>query len=66
MNKKKEDFNKKISSSNSYVKLARESLNYYYSNGKMMKPSSCLPKEMLNNKHGVLFLLKNLINLEGV
>ena len=65
MNKKKEDFNKKISSSNSYVKLARESLNYYYSNGKMMKHSSCLPKEMLNNKHGVFVSIKKFNQLRG-
>lgn len=30
-----------------------------------MKPSSCLPKEMLNNKHGVFVSLKKCNQLRG-
>ena len=35
---KEESFNKKISNSNPYVKLARESLNYYFKNKRLMIP----------------------------
>ncbi len=62
---KEENFNKKISSSNPYVRLARESLNEYYINNKVLKPSNDLPKEMLNKRHGVFVSLKKYGNLRG-
>lgn len=65
LNEKKSSFNKKISNSNPYVKLARESLNYYYSNGKLMSLPEDLPQEMLTNKNGVFVSLKKFGNLRG-
>lgn len=65
MNMKREAFNKKISNSNAYVKLARESLNYFYTTGKLMKPPKDLPEEMLREKNGVFVSLKKFGNLRG-
>lgn len=65
INKKKDSFKQKISNSNPYVKLARESLNYYYSHGKMMSSPENLPREMLTNKNGVFISLKKFGNLRG-
>ena len=65
INKKKEYFNRKISNSNPYVKLARESLNYYYTHSKLMTPPENLPEDMLTNRNGVFVSLKKFGNLRG-
>ena len=62
---KEESFNKKISNSNHYVKLARESLNYYFKNKRLMIASNDLPREMLEERHGVFVSLKKFGQLRG-
>jgi AmmeMemoRadiSam system protein A/AmmeMemoRadiSam system protein B len=62
---KEEKFKEKLNSSNPYVKLARENLNYYFSHGKSMRGSSYLPDELLNERHGVFVSLKKFNNLRG-
>ena len=62
---KEESFNKKISNSNPYVKLARESLNYYFKNKRLMIASNDLPREMLEERHGVFVSLKKFGQLRG-
>ncbi len=59
------NFNKKIANANPYVKLARESLNSYYLYNKILEPSIELPKEMINEKHGVFVSLKKYGQLRG-
>ncbi|MEG1410325.1 MAG: AmmeMemoRadiSam system protein A [Terrisporobacter sp.] len=65
INEKKIAFNSKISNSNPYVKLARESLNYYYSTGQLMGVPKDLKKEMINERKGVFVSLKKFGNLRG-
>lgn len=65
INKKKDYFKNKISNANPYVKLARESLNYYYSHGRLMTPPLDLPEEMLVNRNGVFVSLKKFGSLRG-
>lgn len=65
INMKKENLNKKVLSSNPYVKLARESLNHYYSSGHLMQKTSNLPKELSEEKGGVFVSLKKFNNLRG-
>lgn len=65
INMKKENLNKKVLSSNPYVKLARESLNHYYSSGHLMQKPSNLPKELSEEKGGVFVSLKKFNNLRG-
>ena len=60
-----EKFNRKTSNSNSYVKLARESLNYYFKNKRLMLVDNNLPKEMLEERHGVFVSLKIFGQLRG-
>lgn len=62
---KQEKFKKKLNSSNPYVKLARENLNYYFSHGKGIIEISDLPHELLNERHGVFVSLKKFNNLRG-
>ena len=62
---KEESFNKKIYNSNPYVKLARESLNYYFKNKRLMIASNDLPREMLEERHGVFVSLKKFGQLRG-
>ncbi|MDD3242077.1 MAG: AmmeMemoRadiSam system protein A [Bacilli bacterium] len=62
---KEEKFKKKLNSSNSYVKLARENLNYYFSHGKQIKEISNLPSELLAQRHGVFVSLKKFGHLRG-
>ena len=62
---KEESFNKKISNSNPYVKLARESLNYYFKYKRLMIASNDLPREMLEERHGVFVSLKKFGQLRG-
>ena len=63
---KEESFNKKISNSNPYVKLARESLNYYFKNKRLMIASNDLPREMLEERHGEFVYLKNFGKKKGL
>ncbi|WP_330615463.1 AmmeMemoRadiSam system protein A [Romboutsia sp. 1001713B170207_170306_H8] len=65
INMKREKLNKKILSSNPYVKLARESLNHYYSSGTLMAKPSNLLKELSEEKGGVFVSLKKFNNLRG-
>lgn len=62
---KEESFNKKIYNSNPYVKLARESLNYYFKYKRLMIASNDLPREMLEERHGVFVSLKKFGQLRG-
>ena len=62
---KEESFNKKISNSNPYVKLARESLNYYFKYKRLMIASNDLPREMLEERYGVFVSLKKFGQLRG-
>lgn len=62
---KEEKVKKKLSGRNPYTKLARESLNYYFSNGSRMNNISNLPSELLNEKHGVFVSLKKFGSLRG-
>ncbi|MFT8347931.1 AmmeMemoRadiSam system protein A [Clostridium saccharoperbutylacetonicum] len=62
---KEEQFNTKINNSNPYVKLARENLNYYFSNGKRIADISYLPEELLKERHGVFVSLKKHGHLRG-
>lgn len=62
---KEEKFKKKLNSSNSYVRLARENLNYYFSHGKKITDTSNLSHELLNEKHGVFVSLKKFNHLRG-
>ena len=62
---KDEKFKKKLNSNNPYVKLARENLNHYFSHGKEITEVSNLPKELLNERHGVFVSLKKFGYLRG-
>ncbi|AOR23368.1 AmmeMemoRadiSam system protein A [Clostridium taeniosporum] len=62
---KEEKLKRKLNSSNSYVKLARESLIYYFKNNRKMTDLSNVPQELLNEKHGVFVSLKKFGNLRG-
>ncbi|WP_455539048.1 AmmeMemoRadiSam system protein A [Terrisporobacter sp.] len=64
-NMKIEKFNKKVSNANPYVKLARESLNHYYSTGHLMAKPSNLPKELSKEKCGAFVSLKKFGDLRG-
>ncbi|CUU46569.1 AmmeMemoRadiSam system protein A [Clostridium beijerinckii] len=62
---KEEQLKTKLNESNAYVKLARENLNHYFSHGKSIEDISDLPKELLNERHGVFVSLKKFGNLRG-
>ena len=62
---KEEQLKTKLNESNAYVKLARENLNHYFSQGKSIEDISNLPKELLNERHGVFVSLKKFGNLRG-
>lgn len=65
INMKKEKFKKKLSDKNPYVKLARESLNHYYSSGHLMAKPADLPKELSKQKCGAFVSLKKFGKLRG-
>ncbi len=65
INMKKQIYNKKINNNNLYVKLARESLNYYYSYGNLMSKPDNLPNELSKEKGGVFVSLKKFGDLRG-
>lgn len=62
---KEEKLKAKLDESNTYVKLARENLNHYFSHRKSIEDISNLPKELLNERHGVFVSLKKFGNLRG-
>jgi AmmeMemoRadiSam system protein A len=62
---KEEKLERKLKSSNPYVKLARENLNHYFSHGKSLKGISNIPDELLNERHGVFVSLKKFGHLRG-
>ncbi|SFD34337.1 AmmeMemoRadiSam system protein A [Clostridium uliginosum] len=62
---KEERLKKKLTSANHYVKLARKSLNYYFTHGEKMIDISNLPSELLSEKHGVFVSLKKFGQLRG-
>ena len=65
INMKEENLNKKLLSSNPYVKLARESLNHYYISGHLMPKPYNLTKELSEEQGGVFVSLKKFNNLRG-
>lgn len=65
INLKKEIYNKKVANDNLYVKLARESLNHYYTYGHFMAKPSNLPKGLSKEKGGVFVSLKKFGKLRG-
>jgi AmmeMemoRadiSam system protein A len=65
VNNKEEKYKNKVNSSNTYVKLARENLNEYFSQGKNIKNISNLPDELLRERHGVFVSLKKYGQLRG-
>lgn len=65
INMKKELYNKKLSNNNLYVKIARESLNHYYTYGHFIAKPSELPKELSKEKGGVFVSLKKFGDLRG-
>ena len=58
-------FNEKVKRSDHYVKLARESLNYYFQNKKLMDVPLDLPEELINTRKGVFVSLKKYGDLRG-
>lgn len=62
---KEERYKKKLNSNNSYTKLARENLMYYYSQGTKITDLSNIPEELLNKKSGVFVSLKKFGALRG-
>jgi len=62
---KEEKLERKLRSSNLYVKLARENLNYYFSHGKSLEDISSIPDELLKERHGVFVSLKKFGHLRG-
>lgn len=56
---------KKMSDTNPYTKLARESLNYYFEHGKKMMDFTFVDSELLTQKHGVFVSLKKFGALRG-
>jgi len=48
-----------------YVKLARETIENYIKQGKIITPHPSLPEEMINQKAGVFVSLKKNSNLRG-
>lgn len=62
---KKEKMNVIRGKEDSYVKLARESLEYYLKNGKRMDKPIDLPEEMLNRRAGVFVSLHKDGELRG-
>ncbi len=62
---KEERVKKKLAGGNSYTKLARETLNYYFTYGRKMDDISRLPRELLREKHGVFVSLKKFGALRG-
>ncbi|WP_315076692.1 AmmeMemoRadiSam system protein A [uncultured Clostridium sp.] len=61
----KKKLREKLNSSNTYVKLARESLNYYFKNKIKLTDISNMPQELLNKRYGVFISLKKFGNLRG-
>lgn len=62
---KEQKFKEKFNVKNPYVRLARQNLNYYFSQGKKITEISSLSQELLNEKHGVFVSLKKFGNLRG-
>ncbi|MEG0372019.1 MAG: AmmeMemoRadiSam system protein A [Clostridium sp.] len=60
-----ERLKKKLSGGNVYTKLARESLNYYFVHGSKIRDIANLPRELLDNRHGVFVSLKKFGALRG-
>lgn len=58
-------FESKIEHSNIYVKLARESLVYYFKNEKIMDITENIPDELIQGHAGVFVSLKKYGNLRG-
>ncbi len=61
----KKRLEKKLKHSDFYVKLARESLKYYFKHGKMMEVPKNLPEELINKRAGAFVSLKKHGNLRG-
>jgi len=55
----------KKSEENAYVRLARETIENYVKQGKIITPPKDLPEEMINQKAGVFVSLKKFGDLRG-
>ncbi len=65
LQKQKKALENRQKGSDRYVKLARESLNYYFQHNKMMDVPENIPEEMKINQAGVFVSLKKAGNLRG-
>jgi AmmeMemoRadiSam system protein A len=55
----------KAKEESTYVRLARETIETYIKDGKIITPSLTLPKEMINQRAGVFVSLKKFGDLRG-
>ncbi len=55
----------KAKKESAYVRLARETIENYIKNGKMISPPNDLPDEIINQKAGVFVSIKKFGNLKG-
>ncbi|GAI12453.1 unnamed protein product, partial [marine sediment metagenome] len=55
----------KAKKESAYVRLARETIENYIKNGKMISPPNDLPDEMIKQKAGVFVSIKKFGNLRG-
>ena len=55
----------KAKKESAYVRLARETIENYIKNGKMISPPNDLPDEIINQKAGVFVSIKKFGNLRG-
>ncbi len=55
----------KAKKESAYVRLARETIENYIKNGKMISPPNDLPDEMIKQKAGVFVSIKKIGNLRG-
>ncbi|HEY8363926.1 MAG TPA: AmmeMemoRadiSam system protein A [Haloplasmataceae bacterium] len=60
-----EQLHEKIARSDHYVKLARQSIEYYFENKKLMEVPNGLPEELINLRRGVFVSLYKCGSLRG-
>lgn len=62
---KRKKYNERVNNEDTYVRLARESLTHYLTEGNLMDVPSYVSSEMINNKSGVFVSLKKFGALRG-
>ena len=62
---KRKKYNERVNNEDTYVRLARESLTHYLTEGNLMDVPSYVRSEMINNKSGVFVSLKKFGALRG-